>query len=346
MDHLRITAWLAAAALGLLLTAGCGRAAEGSKARDVIGYFWVPDGDTSPYWTLADHRAGISVLAPTWLSYDASGTFRNISDARLLRWAKRHGIKVTPLVANHPFKPETARPVFETDEAIARNVALLLKTVQDMGADGLNVDIEGVAPADRGRYNAFIEALCKAFHEKDLIVTAAVPAKTSDAPTGAWAGFADYEFLGKHLDQVQLMCYDEHWSGGSPGPIASIPWVDKVLAYATTVIPREKVVMGLPFYGYDWPAEGSASEMTATRAGELIKAHRLSPKWDETARTWHFTYDDAKGEPRTVYYEDARTLAERLDLARKHRVAGVAIWRLGDETADFWPLLTRYRSGE
>lgn len=343
--HWRAFALFTVLVAGALIAPVAKCASKEPVKRDVIGYFWVPEGDTSPYWTLADHRDGISVLAPTWLSYDTTGAFKNISDPRLIKWARRHGIKVTPLVANHPFKPETARPVFETEEAVARNVALLLKTVQDMGADGLNVDIEGVAPADRERYNAFIEALCKAFHEKGLIVTAAIPAKTADAPTGAWAGFADYAFLGRHLDQVQLMCYDEHWSGGESGPIASIPWVRKVLAYATSMMPREKVVMGIPFYGYDWPATGSAAEMTASRAQELLKNHRISPSWDDTAKTWHFTYQDAKGASRTVFYEDARSQAERLTLAREYGVAGVAIWRLGDETPDFWPPLARYRSG-
>jgi len=313
--------------------------------RDVVGYFWVPDRDTSPYWTLADHRDGISTLAPTWLSFDASGTFKDNSDRRLVRWAHANGIRVTPLVANSPFKPETARPVFEDDKAIRRSVGLLLKAVRDAGADGLNLDIEGVAPADRARYNAFVEAVCKAFHDAGLIVTAAIPAKTADNPTGAWAGFADYAFLGKHLDQVQLMCYDEHWSGGAPGPIASIPWVRKVLEYAVTVIPREKLVMGMPFYGYDWPPEGSASEMTATRAQELLASLRIKPAWASAARSSHFRYTDPRGVARTVYYEDARSQAERLKLAREFRVAGVAIWRLGDETSDFWPPLRRYLTG-
>lgn len=341
MSTLRIIALCALAALAV----PSAMAARKETKRDVVGYFWVPERDTSPYWTLADHREGISTLAPTWLSYGTTGAFNNISDSRLMRWAKRNGIRVTPLLANHPFKPETARPVFETDEAIRRNVALLLKTVSDLGADGLNVDIEGVAPEDRGRYNAFIEALCREFHARGLIVTAAVPAKTSDAPTAAWAGFADYAFLGKHLDQVQLMCYDEHWSGGAPGPIASIPWVRKVLEYAVTLIPREKLVMGMPFYGYDWPAEGSAREVTATRARELLENPSIRPLWDDVAKTGHFTYTDAGGASRTVYFEDARSQAERLKLAREFGVAGVAIWRLGDETPDFWPPLIRFRSG-
>src|SRR5512138_2297409 len=117
--------WLASVlmvlAAGVVVPGAARGKARKPMPRDVVGYFWVPEGDTSPYWTVADHSDAISVLAPTWLSFDASGAFHNSSDARLVRWAHGHGIKVTPLVANAPFKPEVARPIFETDEAIARN---------------------------------------------------------------------------------------------------------------------------------------------------------------------------------------------------------------------------------
>jgi spore germination protein YaaH len=313
--------------------------------REVVGYFWVPDKDTSPYWTLADHSDALSAIAPTWLSYEKDGVFVNNSDARLVRFAKSRGLQVTPLVANNPMRPETALPVFADADAVKKNVALLLKAVTDVGADGINVDIEGVAPGDRTLYNNFIEALCTAFHERGLIVTAAIPAKTADNPTGAWAGFGDYAFLGKHLDQLQLMCYDEHWSGGGPGPIASLPWVRKVLEYATSVAPREKIVMGIPFYGYDWPETGNASEVTPLKGEQLVRSTGQGAQWDDTARTSSIEYTDDAGKKRTAYFETARSLKDRLDLAREFKVAGVAIWRLGDETPDFWPHLKRYRTG-
>jgi spore germination protein YaaH len=310
--------------------------------RSVTGYFWLPDKDSSPYWTLANHVDCFTALAPTWLSYDASGKF---TDKRLIRYARAHGLKVTPLVANSPFKAEVARPIFADADAVKRNVALLLKSIQDSGADGINVDIEGVAPADRSLYNAFIEALCKAFHEHKLLVTLDLPAKTRDAPTAEWAGFADYAFLGKHADQLQLMCYDEHWSGGSAGPIASLPWVESVIKYAVSVIPKSKVVMGVPFYGYDWPKTGSALEVTGMRAYELLETYHLSPRWDDTSKTYWFTYMDAKSGQRTVYYEHERTLRGRLDIARKAGIAGIAIWRMGDEAKNYWAPLKQFKLG-
>ncbi|HEY3268065.1 MAG TPA: glycosyl hydrolase family 18 protein [Armatimonadota bacterium] len=328
-----------------LALAVCAPALAKPMQRDVVGYFWVPDNDSSPYWTLADHSDCLTAIAPTWLSYDASGKFNNNSDPRTLKFAKGRGLKVTPLVANSPFRADVARLIFADDAAVTRNVDLLLKTIAGLGADGINVDIEGVAPADRGLYNKFIEALCEAFHARKLVVTADLPAKTSDSPNADWAGFADYAFLGKHLDQLQLMCYDYHWSGGPAGPIAPIEWVRKVAEYAKSVAPKEKIIIGIPFYGYDWPPSGSANEVTGVRAQELLKTEGRKPEWDAEAQAHWLKYKDAAGVERTAYFEDSGSVSARLQVARETGVGGVSIWRLGDETPDFFGPLKRYRDG-
>jgi len=66
-----------------------------------------------------------------------------------------------------------------------------------------------------------------------------------------WSSAFDYAAIGKYADWVQIMTYDEHWSGGTPGPIASLPWVENVIKYAITVIPKEKILLGVAAYGYD-----------------------------------------------------------------------------------------------
>ena len=139
---------------------------------------------------------------------------------------------------------------------------------------------------------------------------------------------------------------DEHWSAGSPGPIASIPFVRAVLDYAVTVIPKEKIVLGMPFYGYDWPEKATASEVTAVKSQEMLKSLNIKPQWDSQAQSYWFKYETPEGGKRTVYYESARTLKTRLDIAREYGIAGVSIWRVGDETPDFFPPLKKYRDGK
>jgi spore germination protein YaaH len=327
--------------------AACAIAASARSApRSVTGYVSVSAGDSSPYWTLADHIDCFTALAPTWLSYDAAGKLTDHSDRTFVRYAHAHGVKVTPLVAIGSGKPsEVAHALFADAGAADHSASELLRSVKASGADGINVDIEGVAHGDRGLYNAFVERLCKAFHADKLLVTLDLPGKDSDAPDEEWPGFADYAFLGRHADQLQLMCYDEHWASGDPGPVGSLPWLRRVIAYAASVAPRSKVVLGVPFYGYDWPPAGPVASVTGVQAEALIAQHNAAPKWDADGESYWFQYPDVGSGAHKVYYETGRSLQARLDAANKAGIAGIAVWRLGDESAGLWAPLKRYRSG-
>ena len=98
--------------------------------------------------------------------------------------------------------------------------------------------------SDRDLYTAFVHELAAKLHQDGYQVTLSVPAKTWDDPSSAWSGAFDYRALGKIADAIMIMTYDEHWSGGSAGPVASIGWVKQVLDYATKVIPAPKDPLG------------------------------------------------------------------------------------------------------
>ena len=82
-------------------------------------------------------------------------------------------------------------------------------------------------------------------------------AKTYDSTTNSWNGAFDYKALAPYLDKIMIMTYDEHYPGGTPGPIASINWYKSVIEYAVSVIPKEKIYLGAAAYGYDWSSKGT-----------------------------------------------------------------------------------------
>lgn len=210
----------------------------------------------------------------------------------------------------------------------------ILYHVKKQGYQGVNIDIEGLPPAARGVYTAFLWELKQLFAPYGYILTVSVPAKTYDDPYNSWSGAYDYREIGKAADWVCLMTYDEHWSGGHPGPIASLPWVQRVLDYAITAMPRQKILMGIPVYGYDWSAAGTKT--VRWRNAGALAARYGGGYWDNYYCCPYFIYYDKDGQRHEVWYENKYSLKIKLDLAKNYGVAGIAFWRLGFEDESFW----------
>jgi spore germination protein len=169
-------------------------------------------------------------------------------------------------------------------------------------------------------------------------------AQTSSARQ--WGGslatwVSDYAALARVADRIQIMAYDDHTPGGAPGPIAPLPWVQSVIAYAGTQIPPSRVELGVPAYGYDWSGRGGVS-LTATQAAQLAIQVHARLRWQASQGEETFTYRRHRRRY-TVWYENATSDYDRARLAAAAGFAGIAIWAAGDEDPRLWPLLRALR---
>ena len=129
------------------------------------------------------------------------------------------------------------------------------------------------------------------------------------------------------------MTYDYHWSTSEAGDIAPLSWVEEVLAYAVKVLDKEKIYLGIPFYGYDWKGE-LAKDLVYKDILELFDRYKSEVKISNEKEKY-FNYRD-NGEVHTVYYFDRDTISDRIELVNKYDVAGIGIWRLGQEDSKNW----------
>jgi len=149
--------------------------------------------------------------------------------------------------------------------------------------------------------------------------------------------------LGQAVDRLRIMTYDYHWRGGGPGPVAPIYWVRAVADYAKTVVDPAKVVIGVPFYGYNWPPGGDAIAQTWTDINDLIQSNKLEVNLKESdsnglvEENW-ITYGSRLGR-RTVYFATSRSLDAKIELVQQLDLAGIAIWRLGGEDPRNWQVI-------
>jgi spore germination protein YaaH len=303
---------------------------------------WATYTGTLEQQTLKRYAGLIDEVNFVWYTLRPGGKIEgSIQSREALAAARAAGLRVVPSIANQGFQRDVVLEAIEDPADRTRHVAALVALVEENDFDGIDIDYESLAAEDREVFSLFVEELAAALHARGRILSIAVHAKTDDA--GTWGGPAaqDWARLGAAVDEFKIMTYDYHWSTSEAGPIAPLAWVDEVLTYAATVVPPEKTWLGVHFYGYDWV--GSAAEgIEWQQVAKRIARSGAEVQRDEPGEAW-FRYDDGR---HTVYFTDARSLAERLDFvfARHPNLGGIAIWRLGGEDPGNWPVIQAHNA--
>lgn len=310
--------------------------------RLVLGYAPVDwPGDRIAIRSLQAYGDRIDAAVFFGLFLDRHGNLTNPGgdSGDLMDAARRGGQKVLLAVHNMDagsFDRAGAHALLNDAGARARAVENIYRAARDGGFAGVNLDLEGIDPADRSEYTSLVRALADRLRPAGLAVTLAVPAKTSDDRWNSWNSAFDYVALGKLADALVIMAYDEHWPGGAPGPVASLGWAEQVARYVAETIPREKVLFGIAAYGYDWVSGGETIGLSAPSAVNKAARLGIAVRWDDEAQVPYYKYSDGRGREHTVYYENASSMAAKIAMAARHGFAGVALWRLGLEDPAAW----------
>ena len=211
-------------------------------------------------------------------------------------------------------------------EARKQLVSEILAAVKDY--DGLNVDIEYVPTRDAEHFLSFLSELRAGLGSKMLSVC--VPGRTRAG------GPYNYASIAALADRVFVMAYDEHWSGSSSGPVASMNWCKAIADYGLHAIGQEKLVMGIPFYGRGWGDKSTSRALTYSTT-EWHKQEYGAENFRRVNGIPTFTYDVTVKV--TVYYEDEYSLAARMRMYRNQGVQKIGFWRLGQEPPGIWQLV-------
>ena len=250
---------------------------------------------------------------------------------------------LTPLGVDGRFNNNLVHAIIIDPEAERRLINNLLATVQDRGYVGVDVDFEFVSEEDKEGYAAFVGALREVMNANGFSVSVALPPKTSAQQGGELFGGVDFRSLGENADKVFLMTYEWGYTYGPPMAVAPLDKVRQVLDYAVTEIPEEKIIMGIPNYGYDWPLPYERGVTRARLIGN-VEAVRIAAEngvaieFDETAQSPHFTYQ-RDGVFHEVWFEDVRSIEAKVNTAREYGFLGVGYWNLMRPFRANWLLL-------
>ena len=280
---------------------------------------------------------GLTAISPTWFAVtDSRGTVASKADWKYVQDAHDKGYKVWALISNS-FDPDMTKAFLADESAQDRTVRQLLMYTVLYDLDGINVDFENVYDDDKDRLTGFVSRLTDKLKEQRVVVSI-----DTTVPSGVpmWSSCYDRAALAKIVDYYMVMTYDEHWrSSPVAGSVASIGWVERGIINTLQYVPKEKLLMGVPFYTREWRESDSgrvrSSTMWMSDVENRIARHGLTPKWLESAGQHYIEYGDDSARYK-VWIEDAKSLGLKVDLSKKYELAGVAAWRKGFEKPGIW----------
>ena len=277
---------------------------------------------------------------------------------------RRAGLQVIPTMTDG-----TDKLVLSQYLSNATTRTTIVNTIVDLvvknNFDGIDLDYEGFAFVDGNttwsktapRWVALVKELSVALHAKNKLLSVSTPylydpkEKQKGYFVYAWADIAS------SIDRLRIMTYD--YSVAKPGPMGPLSWTEKTIKYAVSIMSASKVYVGLPGYGRDWITSVNGKCPTSAPPGLIGGAKAATFKMNYAAAKAAIdgaipTYNEQFGEAtynyvqtynglsatgaatsctvnRTVWYQNARSFAERMALVAKYRLGGAAMWTLGME---------------
>jgi len=303
--------------------------------KDVAVYLPWWDQDNG-FESIKENKDKISHIKAFWYQIKKDGTIRKYTGAgnkEIIKFAKTNNIKILPVI-NSAHEPENVELIFTDAKARSKHINDILELILLNEYDGIEIDYESMDGENQKEgFSTFIKELSTVLKNNSKTLAVAVHAKTTDG--GAWEGPAaqDWKVLNQYCDQIKIMTYDYSWSTSEAGNIAPLSWMKEVLNYAITVLDKDKIYLGIHFYGYDW-LEEQGRDVVYADVLELIDEYSPTISTSKEQEK-NFTYTDEEDE-RTVYFADHETIKPRLKLVNEYNIAGIGIWSLGQEDPKNW----------
>jgi cellulose synthase/poly-beta-1,6-N-acetylglucosamine synthase-like glycosyltransferase/spore germination protein YaaH/peptidoglycan/xylan/chitin deacetylase (PgdA/CDA1 family) len=315
--------------------------------------------DAASFSSLREYAQQIDLLFPVWLQVlTPDGRVQGVDpetnkmfdvvrgagvrsvDDKVMPFLKSEGtgMEVFPVVQNFDgidFVPGIAS-FLNSPEARARfrrEIALFLASDR---YKGLMVDFESFPKEGQPGYVALLRELSSDLHARGMKLYTSVQVRNEDY---------DYAAISAAVDGVVIMNYDEHYPGGTPGPVASQEWFASNVQAAMKSIPKEKLICAIGNYGYDWVEKPKKGKLPP---GLIDKNVSVQDAWlgsrdseedidfDGDSLNPHFSYLDEQNFQHDVWFLDAVTALNEMRSAQTLGIQTFALWRLGAEDRTLW----------
>lgn len=315
-------------ALALVATA-CASLSLGSRRAATWWGFTAP-WDTASASSLRRHAAALDAAVTGWIALDSvTGQPRRLFPDTAGRDAGVPRMAIVTTFLGDRFHPLAIRQLAGDPAALARAAGAIASYARESRYTGLVLDFEMLAPSDVPALVRVANAIADSAHAHGVSpVAIAIPATDS-------AGYPAAPLLAA-VDLLVVMLYDEHWTSSGPGPIASPDWVRRALGARVAEVGADRLVAGLPLYGYRWRREHLTEVLTYDEAQRLAGAAGLRLERDPASSTLRARRTDDPNNEWEIWVSDADLVRALMTLAQDVGVRRFALWRLGGEDERIW----------
>ena len=307
-----------------------GKINHNKSDRNIRGGFYV-NWDPQSFYSLKANIDKMNLIIPEWLFVqDNADTIMADIDIKALKLMRQYGVKITPMVSNYfnqKWNPENVVRIISSKKRKQKFISSIIRILKENQFQGINIDFESIDDKFSKELNEFQKDVYTQLHAKGYLISQDVTPFSNSYEQGE---------LQKFNDQIILMAYDLHYMTSEPGPITDPDWITKILDSSLKEIPADKIILGLAAYGYDWPLNSEAEDITYLEALEYAYENEVKVAYDSKSNNLQFSYEDDNGIKHNVWFTDAVIAFNEIRIAENYGIGGVALWRLGGEDPRIW----------
>lgn len=284
----------------------------------------------------------LDVIIPSWFTLsDNEGAMEYRGNSQYTTLAHENQIQVWAMVDNLNYEVDSLKILLNTKTRKQIEQSLIAYALQD-GIDGINLDLELITGKMATHFIQFIREMSVLCRQNGLVLS------VDDPVLQGWNGYYRFQDQAQVVDYIMIMGYDEHWAGGDAGSTASYPFVKDGIERTLSEVPKEKLILGIPFYTRVWNVETSESyaigmqKLQGVLHGDEVEVQETTWLEEEKQTLVKFTQ---QGNSYQVWVEDEQSLQWKLELANLYDLAGVSAWKLGFESDTVWKAWFDWKSG-
>jgi len=279
-----------------------------------------------------------------------------------------------PVLVIKAFNKENIRSLLNTPTYRHKAISSIVQLLQEKQTNFVNIDFETSSISDsqtRNNFTLFIKELKQQnINTSPLEISIDIFANAAKQ-TFIW----DLSALEPHTDHFIVMAYDFYRpSSTQAGPVSPLRGkcpstnfleppsetcleedITSSIADITQIIPPHKVILGIPFYGYQWQTASdnflanTYSQTGSTATYRYIQGlfdsediSSLSASWSALSQTPYLNFYQQENLYQ-LHYDNPYSLSLKIDLVNQAGLGGIAIWALGYEVpySDLWQTISQ-----